>query len=58
MDLGCSSLSCLRLLGRYARGEPTVVTGESDERPGRPGADERLFVDVAYPSEGDRPRRQ
>ena len=50
MDLGCYSLSCLRLLGRYAGGEPTVVTGQADERPGRPGVDERLFVDLAYPS--------
>ena len=50
MDLGCYSLSCLRLLGRYAGGEPTVVGGQADERPGRPGVDERLFVDVAYPS--------
>ena len=50
MDLGCYSFSCMRLLGRYAGGEPTVVAGQADERPGRPGVDERLFVDLAYPS--------
>jgi predicted dehydrogenase len=50
MDLRCYGFSCLRLLGRYAGDEPTVVAGQADERPGRPGVDERLFVDVAYPS--------
>jgi predicted dehydrogenase len=50
MDLGCYSLSCLRLLGRYAGGEPRVVSAWADERPGRPGVDERLFVDLEFPS--------
>jgi predicted dehydrogenase len=50
MDLGCYSLSCLRLLGRYAGGEPTLVSARAEERAGRPGVDERLFVEVAYPS--------
>jgi predicted dehydrogenase len=50
MDLGCYSLSCLRLLGRYAGGSPTVAAARADERPGHPGVDERLLVDVAYPS--------
>ena len=50
MDLGCYSLSCLRLLGRYAGGEPSVVGARAEERPGRPGVDERLLVDIAYPS--------
>jgi predicted dehydrogenase len=27
-----------------------VVSGWADERPGRPGLDERLFVDLEYPS--------
>jgi hypothetical protein len=49
MDLGYI-FSCLRLHGRYAGGEPTVIAGQADERPGRPGVDERLVVDVAYPS--------
>jgi predicted dehydrogenase len=50
MDLGCYSLSCLRLLGRYAGGEPRVVAARADQRPGRPGVDERLFVDLEFPS--------
>lgn len=50
MDLGCYAFSCLRLLGRYAGGEPSVVAARADERDGRPGVDERLFIDVAYPS--------
>ncbi len=50
MDLGCYSISCLRLLGEYLGGEPTLVTAEGVERPGRPGVDERLTLEVAYPS--------
>ena len=50
MDLGCYSLSCLRLLGEYAGGEPTVVSATAKERPGRPGVDERLSLEVTYPS--------
>lgn len=50
MDLGCYSISCLRLLGEYAGGEPTVVAATAEERPGRPGVDERLALEVAYPS--------
>lgn len=49
MDLGCYSLSCLRLLGAYAGGEPTVVAATAHERAGRPGVDERLALEVAYP---------
>ncbi|HET7802498.1 MAG TPA: Gfo/Idh/MocA family oxidoreductase [Humibacillus xanthopallidus] len=50
MDLGCYSLSALRLLSPYAGGEPRVVSAWREDRPGRPGVDERLFVEVAYPS--------
>lgn len=50
MDLGCYSLSCLRLLGAYAGGSPTVVAARADERPRHLGVDERLLVDVTYPS--------
>ena len=50
MDLGCYSLSCLRLLGRFAGGEPRVVGARADERAGHQGVDERLFVDLEYPS--------
>jgi len=49
MDLGCYSLSCLRLLGSYAGGEPRVVGARADVRAGRPGVDERLFVDLEFP---------
>jgi predicted dehydrogenase len=50
MDLGCYSLSCLSLLGRYAGGSPSVVGASAQERAGRPGVDERLLIDVVYPS--------
>lgn len=50
MDLGCYSISCLRLLGEYLGGEPTLVAATAVERPGRPGVDERLAIEVAYPS--------
>ena len=50
MDLGCYSISCLRLLGEYLGGEPTLVSATAVERAGRPGVDERLAVEVAYPS--------
>ena len=48
MDLGCYSFSCLRLLGRFVGGEPTL-SPRGEERPGRPGVDERLLVDVRTP---------
>ena len=50
MDLGCYSISCLRLLGDHLGGEPTLVASTAVERAGRPGVDERLSVEVAYPS--------
>ena len=50
MDLGCYSLSALRLLSPYAGGEPHVVSAWREDRAGRPGVDERLFVEVVYPS--------
>ncbi|MGG5258941.1 Gfo/Idh/MocA family protein [Phycicoccus avicenniae] len=50
MDLGCYSISCLRLLGEHAGGEPTLVSATATERPGRPGVDERLSLEVSYPS--------
>ncbi len=50
MDLGCYSISCLRLLGEYAGGEPTLAAATATERPGRPGVDERLAIEVEYPS--------
>jgi predicted dehydrogenase len=50
MDLGCYSISCLRLLGDHLGGEPTLVHATGMERPGRPGVDERLAIAVRYPS--------
>ncbi|WP_076261369.1 Gfo/Idh/MocA family protein [Intrasporangium flavum] len=50
MDLGCYALSCVRLLGRFAGGEPRVVAARADTRAGRPGVDERLFADLEFPS--------
>ncbi|MBM6402603.1 Gfo/Idh/MocA family protein [Phycicoccus sonneratiae] len=50
MDLGCYSISCLRPLGEYAGGEPTLVDASATERDGHPGVDERLALEVEYPS--------
>ncbi len=50
MDLGCYALSCARLLGRFAGGEPRVVAARADVRAGHPGVDERLFADLSFPS--------
>ncbi|HET8988564.1 MAG TPA: Gfo/Idh/MocA family oxidoreductase [Humibacillus sp.] len=50
MDLGCYSLSALRLLGPYAGGEPHVVSARRVDRAGKQGVDERLYVEVAFPS--------
>jgi predicted dehydrogenase len=49
-DLGCYALSCVRLLGRFAGGEPRVVAARAETRRGRPGVDERLFADLELPS--------
>lgn len=50
MDLGCYSLSCVRLLGEFAGGEPTPRSAVAAVRAGRPGVDERLSVELDYPS--------
>ena len=51
MDLGCYALHCARQLGtRFLGGEPSVVRGSGRERAGRPGVDEALSVELAYPS--------
>ena len=51
MDLGCYSLSCLKLLGeRFCGGTPVVVSAETETRDGDGRVDERLFVRVAFPS--------
>lgn len=50
MDLGCYALSCAELVGRFAGGAPRVISGTAEERATSPGVDERLRVDLAYPS--------
>ncbi|MFC9556694.1 Gfo/Idh/MocA family protein [Rhodococcus sp. NPDC056960] len=48
MDLGCYGLHVHRQLGRFAGGEPTVVTARAVER--SPGVDESCDVDLVFPS--------
>lgn len=48
MDLGCYSLSALRLLGALLGGAPRVLRARARER--TPGVDAELFVDLEYPS--------
>ncbi|HET7399387.1 MAG TPA: Gfo/Idh/MocA family oxidoreductase [Intrasporangium sp.] len=51
MDLGCYALHAQRQLGlRFLGGEPRVVSGHGAERRGRPGVDEALSVELAFPS--------
>jgi predicted dehydrogenase len=49
MDLGCYGLHAHRTLARWAGGEPRVVGAVGGERAGRPGVDEWLETDLAYP---------
>jgi predicted dehydrogenase len=50
MDLGCYGLHASRALGRFAGGEPKVVTARAGERAGAPGVDEWLTAELVYPS--------
>ena len=50
MDVGCYGLHLSRMLGRWAGGEPRLVSARADERAGHPGVDERLTAELAYPS--------
>ncbi len=53
MDLGCYSLSAIRLLGLQLEqlgGAPTVTGARAREWPPSPGVDEELRVDLTYPS--------
>ena len=51
MDLGCYSLHTIRQLGlRFLGGEPSVVSATGVTRPGRPGVDTSLAVELSYPS--------
>ena len=50
MDLGCYALHAQRVLAPWTGGEPEVVAARAGERPGAPGVDEWLDVDLAFPS--------
>lgn len=50
MDLGCYGLHAHRVLGAWAGGEPWVVKASAGERAGRPGVDEWLDAELAFPS--------
>jgi predicted dehydrogenase len=50
MDLGCYALHAQRVLAPWAGGEPGLVSARAGVRAGAPGVDERLDVDLAYPS--------
>lgn len=51
MDLGCYSLSCLKLLGeRFCGGTPVVVSAEAETRATDGRVDERLLARLAFPS--------
>lgn len=49
MDLGCYALHAQRMFARWAGGPPSVVSAEGGERAGRPGVDERMEAQLAYP---------
>jgi len=50
MDLGCYALSSAALLGEGAGGWPRVTASRAEVRAGAPGVDERLTVELVYPS--------
>ena len=50
MDLGCYALHAHRMLAPWADGEPTLIRARGAARPGRPGVDEWLDADLAFPS--------
>lgn len=50
MDLGCYALHSSRMLARWAGGSPWVVSARGGERTGRPGVDEWIEAELAYPS--------
>jgi predicted dehydrogenase len=49
MDLGCYALHCHRMFARWAGGAPRVVSATGEERPGRPGVDERITASLEFP---------
>lgn len=50
MDVGCYGLHVLRLLGRWAGGEPRIVSATAATRDGQPGVDEDLRAQLTYPN--------
>jgi predicted dehydrogenase len=50
MDVGCYGLHLHRALAPLAGGEPAVTAARGGERDGRPGVDEWLEVELAFPS--------
>lgn len=49
MDLGCYSLHSQRMFATWAGGAPEVVSATGEERAGRPGVDERVTAELAFP---------
>ena len=49
MDLGCYGLHAHRTLAPWGGGTPRPVAARGGVRPGRPGVDEWLDVDLAFP---------
>jgi predicted dehydrogenase len=50
MDLGCYGLHAHRMLAPYAGGAPTLVGARGAERAGRPGVDEWMDAEFAFPN--------
>lgn len=50
MDLGCYGLHASRALGRWAGGEPALLSVRAKERAGASGVDEWLEADLRFPS--------
>jgi predicted dehydrogenase len=50
MDLGCYGLHAHRMLAPYADGRPELVRAQGGERAGRPGVDEWMDAEFAFPS--------
>jgi predicted dehydrogenase len=49
MDVGCYSLQIARSLAPWAGGPPSVVSARGGERAGRPGVDEWMTAELAFP---------